>query len=101
MKLDGVIIDILTHGSSVFSISVGSGNSSGLVIVSCSPLVFVMINVTPGEVTTRERENSRSKRSRTKTSVIFSYSLISMWLFGSHKVTDRRTIYQNQKYADL
>jgi len=64
INFDGVITEILTKGYSSFSITTGDGRSVGLMIVSFSPLVVVTMKLTPGAVTTRDKENSRSRRSR-------------------------------------
>jgi hypothetical protein len=43
MNFEGEITVILTQGSSILSVSLGSGRSVGLMMVLASPLVSVML----------------------------------------------------------
>ena len=57
------MISALTIGSSMYSISLGSGRLDGLVSSIISPFVLYTRYTTPGAVVTRSRLYSLSKRS--------------------------------------
>ena len=57
------MISAFTIGSSIYSISEGSGKLEGLVKSITSPLVLCTLYTTPGAVVTKSRLYSRSSRS--------------------------------------